>query len=336
MSTRARTILTLAVLALLAAAPWLLPPFWVANILGRALVYGTIVLSLTFLASAGGFVSLAQMTVAGVAGYAVAVLAPDATPLGFGWSYAIAIPAALVAATLAGLLIGAVAVRTQGIYLLMITLALAMGITLFVQSNTALFNGFEGIRGVVGPVVFGRPFRDPQLFYFTALSVAAACYLGVVWLLQTPFGLALQGLRDAPRRLASLGYRNALHRIAAFGVAGFIAGAGGVMACFYNIGISPGSIGLGATVNTLVMAVIGGLGHPVGAFIGALLFMLLDTFAADLYDRERFNTLVGAVFLGVVVLSPDGVLGLLARARQALRTALGVIAPPAQAVAPKP
>jgi branched-chain amino acid transport system permease protein len=331
-----RTLATIAVLALLAAVPWLLPPFWVANILGRALVYGTIVLSLTFLASAGGFVSLAQMTVAGVAGYAVAVLAPDATPIGYGWSYAAAIPAALVAAMLAGLLVGAIAVRTQGIYLLMITLALAMGFALFVQTNTTLFNGYEGIRGVVGPVILGRPFRDPLLFYFSALLVAGTCYLGVVWLLETPFGLALQGLRDAPRRLSSLGYRNAWHRVGAFGVAGLIAGCGGVMACFYNIGISPGSIGLSATVNTLVMAVIGGLGHPSGAFIGALLFMLLDTFAADLYDRERFNTLVGAVFLAVVVLSPDGVLGLLARARQALRTALGVIAPAAQPVGTKP
>lgn len=330
----ARTLATIAALALLAASPWLLPQFWVTNILGRALVYGTIVLSLTFLASAGGFVSLAQMTLAGVAGYAVAILAPDATPLGFGWSYAAAIPAALLIATIAGLLVGAVAVRTQGIYLLMITLALAMGVGLFVQANTTLFNGYEGIRGVVGPVVLGRPFRDPMVFYFAALTVAAACYLGVVWLLGTPFGFALQGLRDSPRRLASLGYRLALHRIAAFGVAGFIAGAGGVMACFYNIGISPGSIGLGATVNTLVMAVIGGLGHPVGAFIGAILFMLLDTFAADLYDRERFNTLVGAVFLAIVVLSPDGVLGLAPRGREALRAGLGLDAPPLPA--PKP
>jgi branched-chain amino acid transport system permease protein len=334
MSPRTEAALTAAGLAVLAAAPAFLPAFWLSNILDRALVYGTIVLSLTFLASAGGFVSLAQMTLAGVAGYTVAILAPGATPLGFGWSYAAAIPAALVAATLAGLLVGAIAVRTQGIYLLMITLALAMGVALFVQANTTLFNGYEGIRGVVGPEVLGRPFRDPLVFHAAALTVAASCYLSVIWLLGTPFGLALQGLRDAPRRLLSLGYNGALHRIAAFGVAGFIAGAGGVLATFYNIGISPGSIGLGATVNILVMAVIGGLGHPVGAFLGALLFALLDTFAADIYDRERFNTLIGLVFLGIVVLSPDGVLGLIARALAAIRTAVGLI--PGRAPAPQP
>jgi branched-chain amino acid transport system permease protein len=320
---------TVAAFVLLAAAPLLLPPFWLTNIVDRALVYGTIVLSLTFLASAGGFVSLAQMMVAGVAGYAVAILAPVAAPLGFGWPYAAAIPAALVLATLAGLLVGAIAVRSQGIYLLMITLALAMGVTLFVQATTTLFNGYEGIRGVVGPALFGRPFRDPLVFHIAALAVAGGCYLLVLWLLETPFGLAVQGLRDSPRRLASLGYRNAWHRIAAFGVAGFIAGCGGVLATFYNIGISPGSIGIGATINVLIMAVIGGLGHPVGAFIGAALFVLLDTFAADLYDRDRFNTLVGLVFLGIVVVSPDGVLGLLARAGRLLR-------PPARHAATTP
>jgi branched-chain amino acid transport system permease protein len=319
MSPRAAAIATAAILLLLAAAPLLLPGFWVTNILGRALVYGTIALSLSFLASAGGFVSLAQMMIAGVAGYAVAILAPAASPFGVGWSYAAAIPAALLAATLAGLLVGAIALRSQGIYLLMITLALAMGFALFVQANTALFNGYEGIRGVIGPELFGRPFRDPMVFHVSALVVATGCYLLVIWILGTPFGFALQGLRDSPRRLASLGYRNALHRIAAFGLAGFVAGCGGVLATFYNIGISPGSIGLGATVNLLIMAVIGGLGHPAGAFLGAGLFVLLDTFAADLYDRDRFNTIVGLVFLGIVVASPDGVIGLLGRAGRVLR-----------------
>ncbi len=323
MSARAATAATLIGIALLALAPLVLPPFWLANILGRALVYGTIVLSLTFLASAGGFVSLAQMMVAGVAGYTLAIFAPGATPLGFGWSYAAAVPMAIVAAVIAGLLVGAIGVRSQGIYLLMITLALAVGVALFIQANTTLFNGYEGIRGIVGPEVLGRPLRDPVVFHVVALTVAASCYLLVIWLQETPFGLALQGLRDSPRRLASLGYRGALHRIAAFGVAGFLAGCGGILSTFYNIGISPGSIGLGATINVLIMAVIGGLGHPIGAFLGALLFVLLDTFAADLYDRDRFNTLIGLVFLGIVVLSPDGVLGLIARLARAVRTSLG-------------
>ncbi len=311
--------LSLLGLAVLAILPLVLPPFWTANIMGRALVYGIVALSLTFLASYGGFVSLGQTMIAGVAGYTVAILAPAAIPAAIPTSYLVAVPAALVFATLAGLLVGAVAVRTNGIYLLMITLALAVGFSLYVQANITLFNGYEGIRNVLGPELFGLSFRNAYLFYYVTLAVAAGLYFGVLYLVRSPFGLVLQGLRDNARRVSALGYNAPMHRIAAFGVAGFIAGCGGVLVTFYNIGISPGTVGLQATVNILVMSVIGGLGHPVGAFLGSLIFTVFDTFAADIYDRNRFNTLIGAVFLVIVLVSPDGVLGLIKRGAGLLR-----------------
>jgi branched-chain amino acid transport system permease protein len=207
-------------------------------------------------------------------------------------------------------------VRTRDIYLLMITLALAMGVFRFIETNIAWFNGYEGIRNVVGPSILGRGFRDALVFYHVALATAALLYFGILYLVRTPFGLVLQGIRDNPRRVSALGYSVALHRIAAFGVAGFVAGCGGVLSTVYNIGISPGSIGLGATVNVLIMSVIGGLGHPVGAFIGSLIFTVFDTFAATIYDRDRFNTLIGAVFLLIVLVSPDGAIGIGARLRR--------------------
>jgi branched-chain amino acid transport system permease protein len=312
------------VLALLLAAPFILlgllpqnqAQFWIANVLGRAIVFGIIALSLTFLATYGGFISLAQMMMAGTAGYAVAVTVDGAVPsiIG-GLPYALAVPLGLLAATLMGLLVGAIAVRTRDIYLLMITLALAMGVFRFVETNIAWFNGYEGIRNVIGPRLFGRDFRDPFVFYYVVLAIALLLYGFVLYLVRTPFGLVLQGIRDNARRVAALGYSVPLHRIAAFGVAGFIAGWGGVLATIYNIGISPGSIGLGPTVNVLIMSVIGGLGHPVGAFIGSLIFTVFDTFAANLYDRDRFNTLIGLVFLVIVLVSPDGMTGLYDRLR---------------------
>ncbi|WP_439598235.1 branched-chain amino acid ABC transporter permease [Falsiroseomonas sp.] len=312
-------------LALLLALPWLLPQllpanqaqFWTANILGRALVFGIIAMSLTFLATYGGFISLAQMTIAGVAGYALAVFVEGAVPrIAGGLGYATAIPVGLLAATLMGLLVGAVSVRTRDIYLLMITLALAMGVFRFIETNIAWFNGYEGIRNVVGPTIFGADFRNALVFYHIALGTAAALYFGILYLVRTPFGLVLQGIRDNPRRVAALGYSVGLHRIAAFGVAGFVAGCGGILSTIYNIGISPGSIGLGASVNVLIMSVIGGLGHPIGAFIGSLIFTVFDTFAATIYDRDRFNTLIGIVFLAIVLASPDGMIGLGARLRR--------------------
>jgi branched-chain amino acid transport system permease protein len=305
-------------LVLPAILPELMPAnqanFWLGNIFGRAIVFGIIAMSLTFLATYGGFVSLAQMSVAGVAGYVVAITVNGAAPsIVGGLTYVTAIPLGIVAAVLAALFVGVVSVRTRDIYLLMITLALAMGFFRFVETNIAWFNGYEGIRNVLGPTVFGLPFRDPHVIYYVSLLLAATLYGGVLYLVRSPFGLVLQGIRDNPRRIAALGYNVALHRVAAFGVAGFIAGCGGVMMTIYNIGISPGSVGLGATINVLIMSVIGGLGHPIGAFIGSLIFAFFDTFAATIYDRNRFNTLIGVVFLAIVLVSPDGVIGLAKR-----------------------
>lgn len=319
--------LAIAAALLLLALPWLLHAvlpanqagFWMGNILGRALVFGIIAMSLTFLATYGGFVSLAQMMIAGVAGYTLAIFVEGAVPrIVGGAGYALAIPLGVLAATLMGLLVGAIAVRTRDIYLLMITLALSMGVFRFVETNITWFNGYEGIRNVVGPSLLGLDFRNPWVFYHVTLGTAVLLFAAVMYLVRSPFGLVLQGIRDNPRRVSALGYNVALHRIAAFGVAGFIAGCGGVLATIYNIGISPGTIGLGATVNVLIMAVIGGLGHPVGAFLGSLIFTVFDTFAATIYDRDRFNTLIGLVFLVIVLASPDGVLGVGARLRRLL------------------
>ncbi|MBB6262487.1 branched-chain amino acid transport system permease protein [Paenochrobactrum gallinarii] len=309
----------MAVVALLFLLPLLVSSFWIGNIFGRSLAYGIVALSLTFLATYGGFVSLAQTMVAGVAGYVLAIYAPTAIPLGnYPLPWGVGIILALVAATFAGLLVGLIAVKTNDIYLLMITLALAVGFGLFAQSNTEIFNGYEGIRNIVGPELFGSSIRSPKTFYYIALTVALILYFLVVYLRKSPFGLVLQGLRDTARRVSALGYHATAHRVAAFGVAGFIAGCGGVLVTFYNMGITASSIGMGATVNVLIMCVIGGLVHPAGAFIGALLFSLLDTFAPSIYDRDRFNTLIGFVFLAVVLLSPNGVLGVMKLIRDRL------------------
>jgi branched-chain amino acid transport system permease protein len=310
MMTTRQWLATAAGVAILLSLPLFLPNFWLVNIFGRAMVYGVVALSLTFLAHYGGFVSLAQTMLAGVAGYAVAMMAPTAIPLGpMAMPYYAAIPLAVLAATIAGAIVGMIAVNTREIYLLMITLALAVGFSLFAQSNITWFRGYEGIRNIVGPEIMGLPFRAPLVFYYVALGVAVSMFLLVLYVVRTPFGLVLQAIRDSDRRAAAIGYYVGLHRIASFALAGFIAGWGGVLITFYNIGITPSSIGLWATVAVLIMAVIGGLGHPLGAFIGALIFTVMDTFASSIIGHDRFNTLIGVVFLAIVLLSPDGVWG---------------------------
>lgn len=287
--------------------PLLVNDFWVVQIGGRTLGFGTIALSLIFLMAYTGMLSLAQMSLAGVAGYAIAYFTAPIAGVGvdLGWPLAFLIGVTL--ATLFGFLIGLVSVRTGGIYTMMITLAIAMGFYYLTLQNYAVFNGFTGFTSVRPP---SAAFSNPLVFYYACLAVAAIAFTLVLYIVRTPFGLALQAVRDNPRRLRALGYHVASLRILAFGLAGFLAGLGGVLNLLLNGSISPGSIDIGPTIDVLMAAVLGGLGHPVGAYIGAFVFTVIKNFAIDLVDRERFNTLIGLTFLAVVLFSPDGLVGI--------------------------
>jgi branched-chain amino acid transport system permease protein len=304
------------VLIALLLLPFLASPFFTFQVASQALVLGLIALSLTFLGGYGGMVSLAQMTVAGIAGYGVAVLGTSsAAEISLGWPWWVAIPFAVLIATVCATLIGWLSVRTEGIYTIMITLAVGVAFYYLVLQNYSVFNGFQGLRELKPPTVFGLQWRDPLPFYFLSLFCALGGYWLVKWIVRAPFGIALQGIRDNPRRMAALGYAVVAHRVAAYAFAGALAAVGGILLAWYNGLMTPGSVGTSWLINILVIAVLGGMRHPIGAFIGAVLFVLLQTFAIDLVDRERFNLVIGGVFLAIVLCSPDGLLGLWVKAR---------------------
>jgi branched-chain amino acid transport system permease protein len=308
----------LALLAFLLVYPWMASPFWIVQVGAQTFFLGLIALSLMFLAGYGGMVSLVQMTVAGCAGYMLAIHGANSADLGAGWPWWAAIPVSLLIATLFGTFVGAISVRTAGIYTIMITLAIAVAFFYFARQNYAVFNGFTGFAGIEPPPLFGLSWREPMPFYYLCLAVAVVCYSAVLYLSRSPFGISLQAIRDNPRRMESLGFHVILHRVLAYTIAGFIAALGGILLTWFNGRISPGTISTGPIIDILVIAVLGGLRHPMGPFLGALVFVLLDNFAIDLIARERFNTVIGVTFLAVVLFSPDGLLGLWNRIKPAL------------------
>jgi len=313
----------LAVAALLLVYPFLTTDFFTFQIGAYALLLGTVALSLMMLAGYGGMVSLAQLTVAGFAGYLMAIFGENSVGVhGLGWPWWVLVPFCVLAAALLSALIGAIAVRTEGIYTIMITLAVAVAFFYFTRQNYAIFNGFNGFAGVAPPPVLGVDWRAPVPFYYLALGVSGAAFLAVLYLSRSTFGLTLQAIRDNPRRMAALGYSVTAHRIYAYFLAGVIAGVAGVMLVWFNGRISPGSVGVEVVIDILVIAVVGGMRHPAGPFLGAIAFVLLENFAIDLIDRERFNTVIGLAFLAIVLLSPNGVLGILEALRDRL-AALG-------------
>jgi len=305
-----------AIAFILLVMPLVASDFWLFQIFGWSFILGIIALSLMFLAGYGGMVSLAQMTIAAVGGYGVAILGTSGmAQISLGWPWWLYVPVAIVIAAAFGTLVGALAVRTEGIYTIMITLAIASAFFYFARQNYEIFNGYSGFNLILPPQLFGVDWRQPTPFYYLSLGCAAIAYFVVVYVSRSPFGLALQGVRDNPRRMAALGYNVTAHRIAAYTFASVIAAVGGILLVWQNAQISPGTAGIPAVIDILVIAVVGGVRRPIGPFVGALIYVLLRTFSPDVLEtfgmsNERFKTLIGLGFLAVVFFSPDGVLGL--------------------------
>lgn len=306
------------VLVAVVVYPWIASPFFTFQIGGQALALGLIALSLTFLGGYGGMVSLAQMTVASLAGYMVAIFGTSIDPISLHWPWWLAVVFAVLIAAAFATFVGWLSVRTEGIYTIMITLAIGVAFYYLTLQNYSLFAGHRGFNQVHAPTLFGANLRDPVPFYYLALICALAGYFFIKYLINAPFGVALQGVRDNPRRMSALGFHVTGHRVAAYTVAGLLAAVGGVLMVWYNNQISPESAGIARMIDILVIAVLGGMRHPIGAFIGAIVFVLLQTFAIDLVDRERFNLVIGGVFLLIVLFSPDGLLGLWGHVRARL------------------
>jgi branched-chain amino acid transport system permease protein len=312
----------------LLAMPLFAGSFWLFQVFGWSFCLGIIALSLMFLAGYGGMVSLIQMTVAVLAGYAVAILGTSGVAqISLGLPWWLYIPLAVVIATAFATLVGALAVRTEGIYTIMITLAIASAFFYFTRQNYGLFNGYSGFNLVIPPRLFGVDWRQPTAFYYLSLGGAVICFATVVYVSRSPFGLALQGVRDNPRRMAALGFNVTAHRIAAYAFAGVIAAVGGILLVWQTAQVAPFSGGIPAVIDILIIAVVGGIRRPIGPFIGAFIFVVLSTFSPDVLSafglsNERFKLLIGIGFLAVVFFSPDGALGLWERWRERRREAV--------------
>ncbi len=296
--------------------------FWTLSIGAQTFILGIVALSLVFMSAYGGMVSLAQAAVSGFASYMVALAALEPSTNAIGSTIGLGLPAipsaviALVLATLAGVVIGAITARSFGIYALMLTLALAVGFFYLVLQNYDIFGGHIGFAGIVGPT--GQPRANPLEFYYLCLVAAALTYLALRYIVRSTLGLTFQGIRDNPRRMSALGYRVGLHRIVLFAIGGFVAGVSGVLAVWYRGNVSPGVVDLTRTIDVLIVAVIGGLGYPIGAFVGSAVFLIIDTFASsiqilDFSFRERFNSLIGLGFVIIVLVAPNGIVGFLDR-----------------------
>ena len=312
---------------LLALAPLYLTDFYLSAVVTKALWLGIAAASLIFLASFVGMVSLGQVALYGIAGFTMANLVVADGGSDAAWNPWLAAATGLAVATLIGALLGAIASRSYGIYLMMITLAVAVLVYYFFAQVTDL-SGFGGVNNVERPGLIGNPFQEPARLFYVALVLSAAIYAGLRYLSRTPLGLAFQGVRDDPSRMRALGYNVILLRTVAFAIGALVAGIAGILSVWWNSRISPGSISLAQTIDVLVIAVVGGLYRLEGAWVGAIGYAALDNWIRGVeLVGQRFNTIVGLIFLAVVLLSPGGLMGMWESATRALRVRLAHVRP---------
>ena len=309
--------------AILLIMPLIANGFFLIEIFATTLILGTIALSLMFLAGYGGMVSLMQLTIAGFAGYMVAVFGVSGNAnISLGWPWWLAAPMALVLATIFGTLGGALAVRTEGIYTIMITLAIGAAFFYFTNQNWAIFNGHTGINTVADAAFLGRRLALRHSLLLRRRSASRRSAISRCTMSRARRSAsrcrACATIRAAWRRSASTSTRTASRPTPSRPSSPAL---GGVLQVWNYRQISPGSVSVGACIDILIIAVVGGITRPIGPFIGAFIFVILRTFALDFLvkfglDGNRFRLLIGLGFLAIVFWSSDGVIGLWERWRR--------------------
>lgn len=316
-------VIGLVVLVFAALGPVVFDSYWVSYLLTGTFLFGIAAATLIFLTAYGGMVSLAQVSIYGIAGFVFGNCVTTGTTKGLNLALNpwIGLVFAILIATAIGFALGLVSSRSTGIYFLMITLVFAVIANYFFGQVTTV-SGFGGIGDIQDhvPSPIGNPNVHPNRLYYVALVTAVVVYLLIRYVARTPFGLALQGIRDDPVRMTSLGYNVPLHRALAFGFASFLASLAGLLFVWWNNQIAPGSIDLLAVLVLLEMAVIGGLNRLEGAWLGAFVFQVIFVYAprVDFHWNflnshaagARYQTAVGAVFLLIVLISPNGLFGI--------------------------
>ncbi len=292
-----RTILVVAAVAAAAALPLVITGYRL-SLASETLIFAVLAMSIDLLAGFAGRTSLGHGAIFGVSAYVVLYAVTKA-----GIPPYLAFVLGVLAATAVGAIFAVLAIRTSGVYFLLLTLALGMVIWGICLRWTTVTGGENGLRGELRVGLFA----DNAVFYWTVLAITVVL-AGAMWrFVRSPFGLTLRGIRDSESRMRSLGYDVSLHLFIGFTVSGFFAGCAGALYAFFNDFVSPSTVALSQSVAGLLMAIVGGIGTLFGGLIGAALIISLENVVSSY--TERWQTVLGATFILIMILAPEGILG---------------------------
>jgi branched-chain amino acid transport system permease protein len=275
----------------------------------RIVIYALAAASLNLLMGYGGMMSFGHAAYLGIGGYAVGMLAFEGIGSGF-----IQWPVALLASALFALVIGALSLRTRGVYFIMITLAFAQ-MAYYVASGLARYGGDDGLtiykRSDFGGLI---DLSNRVQFYYLCVF----CLLGGIYLIRrivnSRFGLVVQGLRSNERRMQAIGFAVNRYRLVCFVISGTICGLAGALLANNTDFVSPAAMYWTRSGDLMVMVILGGMGSLFGPLLGTIAFLVLEEFLSQV--TEYWAMIMGPLLLLVVLFGRGGIDGLLGRLRR--------------------
>ncbi len=280
------------------------------DLVAKIMIYAILALSLELLVGSTGLVCFGQAAFFGIGAYAAVLLSPQSDAASLWWL----LPASMGLAAVYALFVGALSLRTKGVYFIMVTLAFAQ-MAYFVIHDTPLGGGTDGIylyfKPAVGP---GIDLDEAHTLYALILACLVAVYLLLAQLLRSQFGHALAGIRVNEQRMRATGFSTYPYKLAAFVISGAIAGLAGFLFAVKDGYVNPEMLSWHLSGAVLIMIILGGLGHLRGALIGAFAFALLQEFfksdAVFGSFARHWQLGLGLAIIASVALLPRGLIGL--------------------------
>jgi branched-chain amino acid transport system permease protein len=304
-----RNVAVAAVIAILALVPVYCAftgSTFALTLFTRIVIFALAAVALNLVMGFGGMVSFGHAAFLGLGGYAVGMLAKEGIGSGFvQW------PAALGLCGLFALAVGALSLRTRGVYFIMITLAFAQ-MAYYVASGLDRYGGDDGLtiyhRSTFGGAI---DLSNKTAFYYLCLALLLASVFLVWRLVKSRFGLVIQGVRSNERRMRAIGFATFRYKLVCFVISGVLAGLAGVLLANHTDFISPAIMHWTRSGDLIVMAVLGGMGSVMGPVLGAVSLLLLEEGLSRL--TEYWPIILGPLFLLVVLFARGGIDGLLTR-----------------------
>jgi branched-chain amino acid transport system permease protein len=278
-------------------------PFYI-QVFARVMVFAIAALSLDFILGYGGLVSFGHAAYLGIGAYAVGILAFHGITNGFAH-----FATAVAACALAAALIGAVSLRTSGVYFIMITLAFAQ-MVYFLAVGLRQYGGDDGL-GITRPSDFGGiiDLAEPWTLYYVVFGFLALFLFLGGRAARSRFGVLLQGIRSNEQRMIALGFPIFRYKLAAFVIAGSVCGVGGALFANLTLFVSPSILHWTRSGEIMMMVILGGIGTLIGPVLGAAAYLLLESVLSRW--TEHWPALLGPLLIVVVLCSKSGLLGLL-------------------------